>query len=95
MVKKAVNMAAMLGIPILRAGGEHELRGVSPLLKRSLSFLAGVKGDAVPMPSRSPCWPHCPIDPALAALYDEGRIEEYELQETGLVEAVRARIEQK
>ncbi len=93
-VKKAVKMAAMLGIPILGLV-ENMSYAVCPHCQEKLELFGRSQGGAVADALQIPLLASLPIDPALAALCDEGRIEEYELKETGLVEAVRARIKQK
>ena len=93
-VKKAVNMAAMLRIPILGLV-ENMSYGVCPHCQEKFALFGPSRGQAVADALQIPLLASLPLDPALAALCDEGRIEEYELPETGLVESIKARIEEK
>lgn len=90
-VKKAVNMAELLEIPILGLV-ENMSYAVCPHCHERFELFGSSQGQAVADSVHIPLLASLPLDPALAALCDEGRIEEYAPQGTNVVKSITARV---
>lgn len=77
-VKKAINMARMMEVPIL---GLIENMGsmVCPHCGREVSLFGRSRAEEVAAAAGIPLLGSLPLDPALSALGDRGNIEDYEI----------------
>jgi len=75
-VKKAVNMARKMGIPVIGVVENMSYLYV-PELDKKIELFGRSRGEEMAQVSRAPLLGRLPIDPQLAKLCDEGNIERY------------------
>ncbi len=89
-VKKAMQMAKHLNVPIIGVV-ENMSYAICPDTGTRWELFGPSKGEEIARELKAPLLAKIPIDPKIAKLCDEGRIEEYHLEE---FEAVAARIQE-
>ena len=71
-------MAKMMNVPILGSDGKYELASSCPHCGETFSVFGASKVAQTAADHGLPVLLSLPIDPKIAALCDEGRIEDYE-----------------
>ena len=79
-VRKAINMAQRMNKPILGVVENMSYLYV-PEIKKKIEIFGRSRGNEMALAVGSPLLAQLPIDPALAKLCDEGKIEDYESEE--------------
>ena len=79
-VRKAINMAQRMNKPILGVVENMSYLYV-PEIKKKIEIFGRSRGNEMALAVGSPLLAQLPIDPALAKLCDEGKIEDYESDE--------------